>query len=152
MRYYVRQIHWGCNDQAVRHIREKVFVFELNIPKSIEFDKLDNHAAHLLMLAENYQPIATARLCQDGLVGRVAILPHYRSREAYQQLLQHVIKLADESGLQQISIHCRLNEIDSYTQKGFVATGSVFMEAGIARQRLECTLESFDSSVFTLVH
>ncbi|MFY8273443.1 GNAT family N-acetyltransferase [Pseudoalteromonas sp. SSDWG2] len=152
MPYRINQIEWGLKDSPIRQIRERVFVFELNIPMSVEFDSRDSSALHFVAYTEQGEPVATARLCKDGLLGRIAVLPEHRNRGIYNELLQYILTNASTCGMQSICINCVLHEVERFKQKGFSPCSSVFMEAGIPRQRLECRIETCDSSPFTMVH
>ncbi len=152
MAFQVRRVDWAGNAQQLRTIREKVFVFELNIPKRIEFDQFDLSATHVLILDDKDNPIATGRLCKDGLLGRIAVLPPYRTREVYKMLLNYLVEVAKQEGIGEVCINCILNEVDRFLAKGFVQQGHVFMEAGIPRMRLKCPVQQFDSEPFTMVH
>ncbi|WP_105216019.1 GNAT family N-acetyltransferase [Pseudoalteromonas sp. T1lg22] len=152
MPYRIHQVDWGSQDSPIRQIRERVFVFELNIPKSVEFDERDNNALHFVAYDENGTPVATARLCQDGLLGRLAVLPDHRNPSIYTEILKYVLINASNCGFKSICINCVLDEVERFKQKGFSPCGCVFMEAGIPRQRLECPVSRCDSSPFTMVH
>ncbi|MBQ4832483.1 GNAT family N-acetyltransferase [Pseudoalteromonas sp. MMG010] len=152
MDYCVKQVNWHTCENILRQIREKVFVYELHIPKTVEFDHKDNHAHHVLVSDKLNKPIATGRLCADGLLGRVAVLPDYRIPEVYQPLLNQLVSIAKQNGLKEISINCILQEVKKFTDSGFNPNGNVFMEAGIARQKLQCPISHFQTTPFTLVH
>ena len=63
------------------HIRTNVFVKEQGIDTSIDFDSLDKNAVHVLVFINN-KAIGTARILDDGHIGRVAILKEYRKKGA----------------------------------------------------------------------
>ncbi|MEM6510753.1 MAG: GNAT family N-acetyltransferase, partial [Pseudomonadota bacterium] len=125
---------------------------ELHIPKDIEFDHLDKTAHHVLVTDECKCPVATGRLCNDGLIGRIAVLPEHRNRSVYKSLLNYLVGMAEKQGCDCVSINCILNEVDRFKRNGFSADGLVFMEAGIPRQRMLCPIKQFDTRPFTLVH
>ncbi|GAP76371.1 MULTISPECIES: GNAT family N-acetyltransferase [Pseudoalteromonas] len=152
MSYQIHQVDWGSQDNPIRQIRERVFVCELNIPKAIEFDGRDTTALHFIAYADNGEPVATARLCKDGLLGRIAVLPPHRNRGIYSQMLTFILSNAASNGLESICINCLLDEVERFKNKGFSPCGCVFMEAGIPRQRLQCPIAQCDSSPFTMVH
>jgi predicted GNAT family N-acyltransferase len=152
MSYYVNEVKWNTDKNTLVQIREKVFVYELHIPKKVEFDQHDKYAHHVLVTDKRETPIATGRLCQNGLLGRIAVLPAYRNRLVYKTLLNHLVNIADNKGMQVISINCILEEVDLFKQNGFNVNGNVFMEAGIARQKMQCPISQFDTRPFTLVH
>ena len=152
MVYTVDKVDWQSEKSQLQHIRERVFVYELHIPKSIEFDNLDALAKHILVTDNMHSPVATGRLCNDGLIGRIAVLPQHRNRNVYNSLLNFIVKLEAEQGIEAISINCILNEVERFKNNGFIQQGHVFMEAGIPRQRMQCPIACFETRPFTLVH
>ena len=152
MGYQVSKVDWDIQKDLLQQIREKVFVYELHIPKRIEFDSLDKIAHHVLVTDESKLPVATGRLCSDGLIGRIAVLPEHRNRHVYTSLLTFIVQLAANDGHKAISINCILNEVERFRQNGFIQQGGVFMEAGIPRQRMQCNVSEFVTKPFTLVH
>jgi predicted GNAT family N-acyltransferase len=155
MSYRVEQVDWQKQKALLQQIRERVFVYELHIPKRVEFDDLDRIAQHILVtyISENaLLPIATGRLCSDGLIGRIAVLPAHRNRNVYKSLLNFIVKLAAEQQIAALSTNCILTEVELFKQNGFSQQGHVFMEAGIARQRMQCPVEHFETRPFTLTH
>jgi predicted GNAT family N-acyltransferase len=143
MVYTVDKVDWQSEKSQLQHIRERVFVYELHIPKRIEFDNLDALAQHILVTDNMHSPVATGRLCNDGLIG---------NRNVYKSLLNFIVKLAAEQGIEAISINCILNEVERFKNNGFIVQGHVFMEAGIPRQRMQCPIACFETRPFTLVH
>ena len=152
MGYQVKKVDWDVQKDVLQQIREKVFVYELHIPKDVEFDSLDEFALHVLVSDETQTPIATGRLCIDGLIGRIAVLPEHRNRRVYKSLLHFIVELAAKQGIEKVSINCILNEVERFKKNGFVQQGNVFMEAGIPRLRMQCSVAHFTTTPFTLVH
>jgi predicted GNAT family N-acyltransferase len=152
MGYQVDKVDWHTQKDLLQQIREQVFVYELHIPKRVEFDDLDQLAQHILVTDDSLSPVATGRLCTDGLIGRIAVLPAHRNRLLYQSLLNFIVSLASEQGLSAISINCILNEVELFKNNGFQQQGCVFMEAGIPRQRMQCKVSEFVTKPFTLMH
>lgn len=152
MGYRVTEVDWNRQKSLLQQIRERVFVYELHIPKKVEFDSLDEICQHVLVTDESAQAVATGRLCSDGLIGRIAVLPEHRNRLVYHSLLNFIVKLAARQGINSICINCILNEVQLFNQNGFIKQGCVFMEAGIPRQRMQCEVDDFVTKPFTLVH
>lgn len=152
MSYHIDKVEWDTRKDLLQQIRERVFVCELHIPKDIEFDSLDCNAIHVLVTDDYQAPVATGRLCTDGLIGRIAVLPEHRNRSVYKSLLTYIVNLAQQQGCECVSINCILNEVERFKHNGFQQQGIVFMEAGIPRQRMQCAISQFDTKPFTLVH
>jgi predicted GNAT family N-acyltransferase len=152
MGYQINKVEWDRQKDQLQQIREKVFVYELHIPKRVEFDSQDKLAHHVLVTHNSNAPVATGRLCTDGLIGRIAVLPAHRNRHVYTSLLTFIVNLAANDGHQVISINCILSEVERFKRNGFIQQGGVFMEAGIPRQRMQCQVSEFVTKPFTLVH
>ncbi|SFD06141.1 GNAT family N-acetyltransferase [Pseudoalteromonas denitrificans] len=152
MSYQLQQVNWLKNRERLKALREKVFVCEYHIPKHIEFDQFDRISQHIILLNEQNTIIASARLSQDGLMSRVAVLPEYRTQTIYRSLFSFLVSIAKDQGASEMSFNCILQEKDKFIKSGFSEQGLVFMEAGIARQRLSCPIEKFTSTEFSLVH
>ena len=114
MSYQINQVEWGDQEHLISQIRERVFVCELHMPKDAEFDERDLTALHFLAFHSNGEAIATARLCKDGLVGRIAVLPAHRSRGVYQKMLATIISQAQQAGLDSICVNCILQEVERF--------------------------------------
>ncbi len=152
MSYQIHQVDWCDESERLKELREKVFVCEYHIPRSIEFDKLDIMAQHVLLTNDNKAVIATARLSNDGLMSRVAVIASHRNQAVYKTLFSFLVTVAEQQGLDNVSFNCILDERDKFLQVGFKQQGEVFMEAGIPRQRLFCPIKNFNAEPFSLVH
>ncbi|WP_340680723.1 GNAT family N-acetyltransferase [Paraglaciecola sp.] len=152
MTFIVKNVDWGNEQHKLRKIREKVFVCQWRIPWEYEFDHHDSEAFHILVVDENDQEVATARITPQGEIGRIAVEPLYRESEIYQVLYSALIKIAEQLGLQDVLVHCELEGVEYYQQQGFRPVGSVFMDAGIPRQSMECSLTTFSLSRVELTH
>lgn len=151
MGYVVHNVQWNEKLNDLKAVREKVFVCEYHIPKKIEFDQQDRDAFHVVVTLQD-AIIAVGRLNKDGVISRVAVLSHHRNDELYQLLFSHIAKIATEHNIPTLSFNCNLSEKMKFIDKGYHPCGSVFMEAGIPRQRLSCPTTLFDPAPFSLVH
>ena len=143
MSYSISRVDWQLAAPLLRTVREKVFVCEYRIPKKVEFDRLDSNAFHLLICDDNSQePIATGRLLNTGEISRVAVLPTFRDNNLDFAIFTGLVKIAKEQGLTEVFIYSPLQLVDYYRQHNFRAVGSVYMEAGIARQRMSCAIDN----------
>ena len=126
----------GINEadlKEVRAIRHEVFVKEQNIDPSIENDGLDPSAIHLLASHDN-TPAATGRLLtlsDDFIIGRIAVLPHFRGQRLGDLVVRLLIRAAFNMGAEQQIVHSQLPVRGFYEKLGFTAQGSTFHEAGI---------------------
>jgi predicted GNAT family N-acyltransferase len=76
----------------------------------------------------------------------------YIGPEIYQVRYSALIKIAEQLGRQDVSVKCELKGVEYYQQQGFRPVGSVFMDAGIPRQSMECRLTTFSLSRVELTH
>ena len=152
MTFKVQNVDWGKAKHKLSKLREKVFVYEWRIPREYEFDQYDTSAFHVLVLDESNQEVATGRVTQQGELGRIAVVPQYRGPEVYQTLFSALLRIAEQQGLQTVTVQCELEGVEYYQQQGFRPVGAVYMDAGIARQKMACTLSDFTLPRVDLTH
>ncbi|MBD1583235.1 GNAT family N-acetyltransferase [Pseudoalteromonas sp. S16_S37] len=152
MSYHVDKVSWLHKKAQLKQIRERVFVYELHIPKEVEFDSLDAESDHVIICNDNDEPVGTGRLSPDGLISRIAVIQSHRNRDAYTSLLNYLVLLASDKGLDNIYVNCILDEVPNFVENGFLKQGCVFMEAGIPRQKLRCPISAFRTEPFTMLH
>lgn len=122
---------WDQDKQALRGVREQVFINEQGVDKSLEWDDLDAHCLHLLAQDHNARPIGTARMSATGHIGRMAVLKDWRGQRVGSALLVHLIDIAGTQGLQEVRLHAQTAAEGFYEKHGFIAEGEVFMDANI---------------------
>ena len=131
---------WGADGDAIRAVREAVFIREQGVPAEMEWDEDDPVSTHLLARSDTGEPIGTARLLPDGHVGRMAVVQAWRGRGVGAALLNRVLAIAGERGWKELRLHAQVHAIPFYRRFGFVATGPEFMEAGIAHRAMSLCL------------
>lgn len=121
---------------AILRLRSEVFVVEQNCV-FLDADNKDIYCHHL-MLFENKQLIAYARLVPPGIsyremsVGRVVTAKDARNKGAGKELMQLAIKYCRKIfGDGPIRIGAQYYLEKFYTEIGFTATGDVYDEDGI---------------------
>ncbi|WP_231757402.1 GNAT family N-acetyltransferase [Microbulbifer elongatus] len=139
MSLFVRLADWQTDRDAIRSIRQKVFVDEQQVPPELEWDELEASAQHFLVYHEN-KPIGTGRLTDGGKIGRIAILKEARGLGAGLELLRRICKFAALSGQKNVYLNAQVQAIPFYERAGFASAGEEFMEAGIPHMRMERTL------------
>ncbi|TLX46457.1 GNAT family N-acetyltransferase [Pseudoalteromonas phenolica] len=152
MVYHVTKVNWFEHQTLLTELREKVFVYELNLPKKVEFDSLDKKSEHAIIYDDCDTPVGTGRLCPNGLISRVAIISQHRNKDAFYSILNYLVVIAKEKGLNNIFINSVLDEVPAFVEYGFSKKGGVFMEAGIPRQQLYCPVNDFNAEPFTMLH
>lgn len=132
----VRLADWQ-QDEAIRQIRQQVFVDEQQVPAELEWDMDDADAAHFLMFVEQ-QAMGTARLLGDGRIGRVAILAEGRGRGLGRELMLAVMHHAQNMGMTNLTLSAQTHALEFYRRLGFEVCSDVYLDAGIAHQDMRC--------------
>jgi len=141
MSYSVSRVKWEQAAPLLKNIREKVFVCEWRIPKHLEFDQNDQTAFHMLICDDiTQEPIATGRILASGEISRIAVLMSFRRLDMDKIVLQGLFKIAKELNLDEVFIHSPLDTVEYFAKHHFLTVGSVFMEAGMPRQRMACSI------------
>jgi predicted GNAT family N-acyltransferase len=103
----------------------------------MELDEFDPAASHALAYLHS-QCVGTGRLvnlCNSiGRIGRMAVLPEYRSQGIGSQLLQALLLRGKSQGIRKLELHSQLSAIPFYEEFGFIAQGDIYNEAGIAHR------------------
>ncbi|GAB2520459.1 GNAT family N-acetyltransferase [Microbulbifer agarilyticus] len=145
MSLFVRLADWHTDRNAIRGIRQKVFVEEQNVPPELEWDELEETAQHFLVYLDS-KAIGTGRLTGGGKIGRMAIQREARGHGAGLELLQRICKFAGLSGQKNVYLNAQVHAIPFYAKAGFVPVGDEFMEAAIPHVRMERTLNDSEPS------
>ena len=149
----VSRVKWEEASDLLKNVREKVFICEWRIPKQIEFDRHDSSAYHMLVCDDfTQEPIATGRISPSGEISRIAVLMGFRKQKIDKIVLQGLISIAKELKLPEIYIYSPLDSVDYFRRNDFVAKGGVFMEAGMPRQRMACSIENLGMANCYLSH
>lgn len=134
----ILETRWIEHASELSAIRREVFVEEQGVPIALELDALDNAARHLLAVVDGVTPVGTARLLEDGHIGRMAVLCAWRGQGIGTSLLRHAVQLAQADG-QSAFLHAQCSAIPFYERLGFRAEGPVFLDAGIAHRLMRLT-------------
>ena len=127
--------HWKNHCEALRKIRDAVFIHEQNVPIEDEWDDKDETAAHFLVVNAEGDGISCARVLIEERafhIGRVAVLTEYRQQGIGRKLMQYVLLWCRQQNPEYgVYLHAQTTRIDFYQHLGFVAQGDIFMDAGI---------------------
>ncbi len=143
MAFQIENVNWERDQDRVKKLRESVFVIEWRLPREAEFDEHDSQAFHILISDDDKTPVATGRLTRSGEIGRIAVCPRHRTKTVYEQLFNALIAIARAENVSEIQVICDLESVLYHRRLGFSPRGPVFMEAGIARQRMACSSATF---------
>lgn len=119
---------------AAYAIRRAVFVGEQRVPLDIERDELDELAEHVLALVDG-RPVGTGRLVRrgrTGVIGRMAVLSEARGAGVGAHMLDLLEELARTHGSTEVELHAQATARRFYERLGYVASGDVYQEAGLA--------------------
>lgn len=122
---------------GIKAVREQVFIQEQHVPVALEWDGLDDEATHVVALNSHNQEIGTARLLQDGHIGRMAVLPLWRHQGVGSAMLQELLLIARQRQLLKVFLHAQTSAIGFYEHHGFHVLGGEFMDAGIPHHYME---------------
>lgn len=139
--FRVEPADYQADFDDLRTIRNAVFINEQNIPDDIEFDAVDPSCYHVVARDNQHKAIGTARLSPDGKIGRMAVLPYWRSKGVGKALMQAVLDKAQKLGFTEVSLNAQAYLVDFYRKFGFRPEGDEFMVASIPHQLMRTTLE-----------
>jgi predicted GNAT family N-acyltransferase len=115
-------------------IRTAVFCGEQNVSVELEFDGLDANCRHYLAWLGD-EPVGTARVrpIGDRIVKfeRIAVDIEYRGKDIGRALMDRAMTDAASTGTISGKLHAQTSASAFYEKLGFVAKGSLFIEAGI---------------------
>jgi predicted GNAT family N-acyltransferase len=136
----VHVVAYAGEREAIRHIRDQVFVIEQGVPPELEHDDQDSRAVHVLALADGL-PVGTGRITPEGKIGRMAVLAAHRGHGTGGLILEALLSVARRTGLGRVFCFAQCRAIPFYGRRGFTAEGPVFLEAGIEHQRMFMRLD-----------
>jgi predicted GNAT family N-acyltransferase len=134
--FTIRPTSWQQDSEALRLIREQVFMQEQHVPEELEWDGEDEEALHLLAEDDQGNPIGTARMLSDGHIGRVAVLAPWRGRGVGTALMRQMLETARERNYREIFLDAQVDAIDFYHKLGFETEGEPFLDAGILHRHM----------------
>lgn len=142
----IRQATWDDDEQALRLVRQRVFIDEQEVPPPEEWDGRDEGSLHLLAEDEAGRPVACARLWQrpDGWtqVGRMAVLRDWRGRGLGAALMEEALAMARRKDWRRLRLDAQTHALGFYARFGFVAEGPVFLDAGIPHRLMKRIVEA----------
>lgn len=128
--FTIREVQWAYSKEILAKIRTEVFVIEQKVPEEMEWDTFDESAIHLLAFEGNF-PVGCARILNDGIIGRMAVLVNYRRRGIGNALLKHAIAVCRRHGWPSISLSAQTHAISFYEKAGFEICSNTYLDAGI---------------------
>jgi len=123
-------LDWSDAKSLAKVIRTTVFIQEQQVPETEEWDDEDSSSLHIVAIL-NDKAVATARLTQEGKIGRMAVLKAYRKQGIGSMMLVKLIEIAKPRGLQHITLWSQTHAQRFYKKHGFITYGDEFLDAGI---------------------
>lgn len=143
----VREALTEADWEAIRAIRQAVFVDEQGCPEEEEWDEHDEPEArggptrHLLATLRDL-PVGCARWRRVGAeakLERFAVLRPARGRGAGHALVAHALEMARAAGVRRFVLHAQLPAAGLYAGFGFEPVGEPFTEAGLEHVKMTLT-------------
>lgn len=131
--------NWQFNGEWASTIRRSVFVQEQGIDESEEWDEHDSDSTHAVAWL-GIHPVGTARLLPEGKIGRMAVLPEFRSQGIGSAMLLALLAVAKEKNLSQVRLSAQQQAIGFYSRHGFVPLGESHTEVDIPHQWMVLSL------------
>ena len=131
---------WDQDEPVLRSIRQRVFVLEQHVPVDLEWDGLDPACIHVLACVNGELPVGTARLLDDGHIGRMAVLRPWRRHGIGSRMLRTLIEIARQQGKSDCALNAQTHALGFYERHGFVAVGEVFDDAGMPHRHMQLKL------------
>ena len=132
----IRDARWATESDTISAIRRTVFALEQGVPIEIELDGLDPSCKHALALLPDGRAVGTARIREDGHIGRIAVLVDWRRRGIGARLVEHMTLWAVARELQSVDLDSQEHAIGFYERLGFAVSGETFVEAGIPHRNM----------------
>jgi len=121
---------WDQSSLEINQIREKVFIEEQKVSRSIEMDGHDKDC-HQFLATYKKLNIGTARLRKYGKIERVSVIKEFRSLGIGSKIMEIIINKARTLDINEIYLHSQEDSIRFYENIGFKTVGNYFFEAEI---------------------
>lgn len=139
--FRIELVDYADSVDALRAVREVVFVQEQHVPIEEEWDALDPQCRHVVARDERGAPIGTGRLTPKQTIGRMAVLREWRGAGVGDAMLHALLREARSAGWDEVGLNAQVSAQDFYARHGFIPYGERFMEAGIEHQAMRLRLD-----------
>ena len=138
---------WSRTEMTAKPIRQAVFIEEQNVPEQEEWDNYDENALHVVASLDG-NPIGTARLTSDAVIGRMAVLSEFRGQGVGTAMLKQLIQIAKKSRLKTVQLNAQKTAVEFYAKHGFIAEGEEFMDAGIPHIKMQLDTTWWSEAIY----
>lgn len=120
---------------AVYYLRIQAFVKGQRIPIESEFDQYDGEQTRYVLILEDKEPVATARLQvtdeQTAKIGRVCVAEPYRGQGVGRQLIEAAENWARELGIQKVIITSQVQAVGFYESLDYKVNPDIVFQSKI---------------------
>lgn len=134
MAIWIEEVQWSSHREALRAIREAVFIGEQGIDPAEEWDHRDATCRHFLAY-QDQRPVGCARLLDGTTIGRMAVLAPARRQQVGSRLLQGCLTAIRATQATAV-LGAQLTAMPFYALHGFQPSGPIFDDAGIPHRRM----------------
>lgn len=110
------------------YVRIQGMARQHNISLRQEFDRYDTPGTKYIVLTDSDFPIASCRFYElsenSAMIGRVVVLPEYRSKGLGRQTVLEAEKWLKELGYSAAVVESRVIAVDFYKKLGYAVTGT----------------------------
>jgi len=146
--FRIEPADWATDYDALRAVRDPVFVDEQKVPIEDEIDAQDPLSKHVIARDSANTPIGTGRLSPERLIGRMAVIREWRGRGVGEALLAALLDQARALGYPAVELHAQSHAISFYERFGFEAYGEQFDECGIMHRMMRIELGKPEARTF----
>ena len=137
----VKEVDFAQHLEVLKNIRTEVFIKEQHVPVELEWDEFDGDATHIQAYYNNI-PVGTARLINNELIGRMAVLKTYRGLGVGKKMLEFLMTLAHKKGMNTIQLSAQKHAVEFYKKYGFEICSDEYLDAGIPHYTMRYTKAS----------
>ncbi len=130
------ETRWDEHQDALKTLRQKVFIDEQHVPEELEWDGEDQEAVHFLAMDANQKPAGCIRLLPTGQISRLCVLSEQRNNGVGSSLLIAAEEAARAKGMEEIFLHAQTHATSFYEAAGFSVSGGIFMDANIPHRQM----------------
>lgn len=137
MAFSIIETRWDEHEDALRQLRQTIFINEQHVPEELEWDGEDPDALHFLAcVGPENTPVGCIRLLPSGQLSRLCVLAEQRNNGIGSALLVAAEKAAATRGMPEIFLHAQTHATSFYEAAGFAASGGIFMDANIPHRQM----------------
>ena len=138
--FSVSLVNWHDGEPMLKSVRETVFIREQGISPELEWDDLDQHCRHALVLSAQAEAIGCGRMQPDGHIGRIAVLAKWRKQKVGTAIMEALLDYAKTHHYPQVDVDAQTYAVSFYHRLGFVEEGEVFQDAGLPHIKMRLKL------------